>query len=145
MLLEEIASFARSLQKQQRGLEIGQLISLIRKQLMMSQRALAEKSAVPQSTISKIESGDLRPNVSTLDKISNALNYDLLITVVPRAGFEEIRRRQAVAKAKERVEYLQGTMSLEKQKVDKKFLEEMIEEETQRLLHSRGFDLWAKG
>ncbi|MGA8163489.1 MAG: hypothetical protein WB791_00500 [Waddliaceae bacterium] len=48
LLLEKIANSAQALQQQQRGLGIGQLISLIRGQLRMSQRALAKRAKVPQ-------------------------------------------------------------------------------------------------
>ena len=50
LLLEEIASSAYNLRQKQRGLEIGKLITLIRSQLSMSQRALAKRTKVPQST-----------------------------------------------------------------------------------------------
>jgi len=145
LLLEQIVDAGRTLLQNQRGLGIGQLIALIRKQLTMSQRALAKRSGVPQSTISKIESEYLQPNVSTLHKILSSLGCNLLITAVPRISFEEIRQRQATTKAKKRVEYLQGTMSLEKQTPNKNLLKEMIAEETKKLLESSSPDLWGTG
>ena len=142
LLLEKIGNSARVVQQQQRGLEIGQLIALIRVQLGMSQRALAGRAAIPQSTISNIESGRLQPNVSTLHKILNALECDLLITAVPRDNLETIRKNQAMAKAKRKIQYLQGTMSLEMQEPDQKLLEELIHEEIKNLLESSGPQLW---
>ncbi len=142
LLLEEIANSAQVLLQQQRGLEIGQLIALIRGQLSMSQRALARRAKVPQSTISKIESGRLQPNVSTLQKILNSMECDLLLTAVPREGLETIRRNQAMAKAKRKIQYLRGTMSLEKQEPDQVLLRELIKEEMKDLLESMGPKLW---
>ena len=142
LLLEQIVGSAKDLLKHQRGLEIGQLIALFRGQLIMSQRALARRANVPQSTISKIESGRLKPNVSTLQKILSALECDLLISVIPREGIEVIRRNQAIAKAKRKIRYLQGTMSLEMQEPDQELLKELIHDEMKDLLESSGPELW---
>ncbi|MEX0961351.1 MAG: helix-turn-helix domain-containing protein [Simkaniaceae bacterium] len=141
-LLEGVASSGCDLRQKQRGLEIGQLIALIRSQLSMSQRALAKRAKVPQSTISNIESGRLQPNVSTLKKILNSMECDLLISVLPREEIEIIRRNQAEAKAKRSIQYLEGTMSLEAQKPDNGFLHELIKEKMKTLLDSSGPELW---
>lgn len=142
LLLEGIANSARALLQQQRGLEIGQLITLIRGQLRMSQRALARRAKIPQSTISKIESGRLQPNVSTLRKILNSVECDLLITAIPRESLETIQKNQAITKAKRKIQYLQGTMSLEKQEPDQEMLRELINDEIKDLLESSGTELW---
>ena len=142
LLLDRIANSAQDLLQQQRGLEIGQLIALIRGQLRMSQRALARRAKIPQSTISKIESGRLQPNVATLQKILNSIECDLLITAVPRESSETTRRNQAMAKARKKIQYIQGTMSLEKQEPNQELLKELIEEEIKDLLDSSGPKLW---
>jgi transcriptional regulator with XRE-family HTH domain len=142
LLLKQIAESACLLAEHQRGLSIGQLIALIRSQLAISQRAVAKRAGVPQATISKIESGRQEPTISTLNKILDALRCDLLITAVPRTSLDEIRLAQAKKKAKEKIEYLKGTMSLEKQIPNQIFLEEMIEEEVKRLLDSSSSELW---
>lgn len=142
LLLEKIANSAQDLLQQQRGLEIGQLIAIIRGQLSMSQRALARRAKIPQSTISKIESGHLQPNVTTLQKILNSMECDLLITAVPRESPETTRRNQAMAKARRVIQYLQGTMSLEKQEPNQELLKELIEEKVKDLLGSSGAKLW---
>jgi len=142
LLLEKIAKSAHVLQQQQRGLEIGQLISLIRNQLGMSQRALAKRANVPQSTVSKIESGTLKPNVATLQKILNSVDCDLLITAVQRNSPEKIRKNQALKKATKKVFYLRGTMSLEKQEPDQELLKELIDEEVKNLLDTTTSKLW---
>lgn len=142
LLLKKITNSAQALQHQQRGLEIGQLISLIRSQLRMSQRALAKRAKVPQSTVSKIESGILKPNVATLQKILNSMDCDLLITAVQRNNPETSRKNQALKKARKKILYLQGTMSLEKQEPNQELLKELIDEEVENLLSSTGSKLW---
>jgi transcriptional regulator with XRE-family HTH domain len=142
LFLEEIFSYVKNLNKVQKGISIGLLLSLIRKQLGMSQKFLAQRAKVPQSTISRIESSFLEPNIATLRKIFDSLFCDLLITACPKESLEIIRQKQARIKAEKKIRYLQGTMSLEKQNPDHKLLIELIEEEERRLLTSPGFKLW---
>lgn len=142
LLLDNIVKSAHDLQQQQRGLEIGQLIALIRGQLGMSQRALAKRAKIPQSTVSKVESGALKPNVATLQKILNSIDCDLLITPVQRNNPDETRKKQALKKARKKVQYLRGTMSLEKQEPNQELLKELIDEEVKNLLDSMTSKLW---
>jgi len=142
LFLEEAARLARDLRQRQRGLQICQLIALMRNQLGMSQRVLARRAKVPQSTISNVESGRLQPNVSTLKKILSSMECDLLISAIPREKLETIRRSQAEAKAKKSIQYLEGTMSLEDQRPDQGLLHELVEEKTKNLLDSFGPELW---
>lgn len=142
LLLDEISIAAKSLLNCQRGLEIGPLIHLIRNQLRMSQSVLSRRAKLPQATISRIESGRLQPNISTLRKIMDALACDLLISAVPRLDLEIVKKNQAKAKAEKKIRYLRGTMSLEKQEPDRKFLNELIEDEVKDLLEKSGSKLW---
>ena len=142
LLLEEIFESSKALKKAQRGISIGEIISLIRSQLRMSQRVLAKKANVPQSTISRIESNSFEPNVITLRKITDALECDLLITISPCEEIGLMRIKQASIKASKKIQYLQGTMSLEDQEPDQKILNELIEDETKSLLDSSSSELW---
>ncbi|HRW58564.1 MAG TPA: helix-turn-helix domain-containing protein [Chlamydiales bacterium] len=142
LFLEESVELSRRLQKQLHGLLIGELISLMRHQLGMSQRVLARRANVPQSTISNIESGRLQSNFSIIQRILNAMECDLLISVVPREKLENIRKKQAEIKAGKMIRYLEGTMSLEEQNPDKSLMNELFEEKVNRLLDSYGPELW---
>ena len=142
LLLMDIFISTRKLQKTQGEIQIGQLIFLIRQQLTMSQHFLAKKAKVPQSTISRIEAGRLRPNLRTLDKIFNALFCRLLISAVPYEDLQIVRQKQARKKAEQKVNYLLGTMALEKQKPDPRFARELIEEEEKKLLQANSKKLW---
>ena len=57
----------------------------------LSQRALAEKSGIPQSSIARIEAGTVDPRVGTLDRLLSACGFDL--EVEPRLG-EGVDRSQ---------------------------------------------------
>ncbi|OGN61262.1 MAG: hypothetical protein A3F40_02915 [Chlamydiae bacterium RIFCSPHIGHO2_12_FULL_27_8] len=140
LLLFEIFKITKNLQKIQLGISFGKLILLIRNQLRMSQRALAKRSKVYQSTISRIESGALNPNTDTLIKLFEALFCNLVISACPNEDFEKIKIKQAYRQAEKKVKYLLGTMALEEQKPDADFIREQIEEEKNKLLYSK--DLW---
>jgi len=142
LFLEGIFLTGKALQKKLRGLSAGQLIPLIRKQLQMSQRTLAKRAAMQQSSIARIESGRLDPNISTLKKIADAMGCDLIITIVPRSDLETMRENQAKTKAEQKIRYLHGTMSLEKQAPNQKLLKELLDEEVKNLLDSSGSALW---
>lgn len=60
-------------------------ISLIRARVAakMTQKELSERSGINQSNISRIENGDISPNVSTLKKLAEALGTTLKIEFIP--------------------------------------------------------------
>lgn len=142
LFLEEIFLAGKALQKTFRGLSVGQLIPLIRRQLRMSQRTLAARASIQQSSIVRIESECSDPKVSTLKKIVAAMGCDLVIAIVPRTDLDAIRENQAKLKAEQKISYLHGTMSLEKQAPNQKLLKELFDEEVKNLLNSSGSELW---
>lgn len=142
IFLEGIFLTGKASQKKLRGLSVGQLIPLIRRQLGMSQRILAARAAMQQSSIARIESGHLDPKISTLKKIVGAMACDLVITIAPRNDLETTRENQAKIKAEQKIRYLHGTMSLEKQSPNQKLLKELFDEEVKNLLDSSGSALW---
>ncbi len=130
------------LQKKLQGLSVGQLIPLIRRQLGMSQRILAARAGIQQSSVARIESEHFDTNISTLKKIVEAMECDLVVTIVPRTDLKTIRESQAKLKAEQKIRYLHGTMSLEKQAPNQKLLKELHDEEVKNLLDSLGSALW---
>ena len=142
LLLQEIFRTGTILLKRQRGLSIGELMTLIRRQLGMSQRILAKRSKIPQATISKIESDKIHPQTSTLKRILAAMECNLLITAVPTTDLETARKNQARRMAEQKIRYLHGTMSLEKQAPNQKLLKELFDDEMKKLLDGKSSELW---
>jgi transcriptional regulator with XRE-family HTH domain len=70
-------------------LSFGQYIEQLRITRNMSQRKLAEKADLTNSTISRIEANLVKPDHATLEKLSNALEIEksLLLT---KCGYSEI-------------------------------------------------------
>lgn len=142
LLIEEIMQTAQKTRVAVRGLTIGALIKSIRVQLGMSQKALAKRANVPQSTISRIEQEERDANLSTLNKILSAISCDLVIVPLLQNSIDAIRHKQARKMAEKQVRYLKGTMNLEDQQRDSKFIGELIKQEEERLLQGPNFKLW---
>lgn len=142
LILEEIVDAAHKLKISSRGLSLGKMIAMLRNQLGMSQKILARRAKVPQSTISRIEGSKREPNLSTIEKILKALSCEIVIVPLLMEPIDLIRRKQARRVAENNVLYLRGTMSLEKQDPDKKLIQELIKEEEENLLRSPGNKLW---
>ena len=142
LLIEEIMQAAQKTRVAVRGLTIGALIKSIRVQLGMSQKALAKRAGVPQSTISRIEQEERDANLSTLNKILGAISCDLVIVPLLQDSVDTIRRKQARKMAEKQVRYLKGTMNLEDQQPDSRFIAELIKQEEERLMQGPNSKLW---
>ena len=142
ILIEEVMQAAEKMGGLTRGLAIGGLIKLIRTQLGMSQKILAKRAGVPQSTIARIEKGARDPNLLSLRKVLSAMSCDLLLVPMLQAPIDTIRRRQAKKMAEKRIGYLKGTMSLEEQRPDSRMINELLAQEENRLLHKSTTELW---
>ncbi len=142
LLVEEIMDAALSLRSSTRGLSIGSLIKLIRTQIGLSQIALAKRAHVPQSTISRIEKGQRDIGLNTLQKILSAMKCELVIVPLLIESIDSIRRKQARKMAEKRIDYLKGTMNLEEQEPDPRFIKELLLQEEIRLLQGPNSKLW---
>lgn len=141
LLIEEVRHAALETRVAVRGLSFGALLKHIRLQLGMSQKALAKRAGVPQSTISRIEK-EKDANLSTLNKISEAISCDLVIVPLLQDSIDTIRRQQARKMAEKHVRYLKGTMNLEDQQPDSRFMAELIKQEEESLLQGPNSKLW---
>ncbi len=142
IFINGVSKNAANLQEITRGLEIGDFIKIIRKQLKMSQSSLAQRAGVPQSTISRIEKGSKNTTQLMLLKILEALSCDLIIAPRLKEPIDTIRDKQAKKMAKKRTRYLQGTMNLEQQEPNKLLLKKLTEQTENELLQGNGTSLW---
>jgi transcriptional regulator with XRE-family HTH domain len=71
------------------GSYIVEALKSAREAKQLSQRALSAKAGVPQSHISKIESGAVDPQVSTLVELARLLNLEVML--VPRSLVPAVR------------------------------------------------------
>lgn len=73
----------------------------------MSQRALAERAGVPQSTIGRIEAGATVPRAGTLRRLLRSCGYDLEVVPVLGEGIDRSQIRERLSRTpRERLEDL---------------------------------------
>ena len=56
---------------------VGKRISVLRKQLKLTQAALASTAGMEESALQRIEAGRTNPTIKTLYKVAIALNVDI--------------------------------------------------------------------
>ena len=64
---------------------VGELIKA-RKAMGMSQKELAQRCGLPQSTVGRIEAGLVSPNMLTLAKIAEVLQMEIAVRPKERRG-----------------------------------------------------------
>jgi uncharacterized protein len=64
-----------------------------RREVKLSQRALALVAGVPQPTVARIESGAVTPRVDTLDRLLAACGRTLMAGPMPGAGVDRTQMR----------------------------------------------------
>ncbi len=141
LMLEEVALIAKEAQKVSRGLSMGEFIKMIRQQLGMTQSILAKRARIPQATLSNMERGKTTSN-SVLNKVLNALFCDFLVLPILREPIDVIKKKQARTIAEKHIQYLKGTMNLEKQQPNAKLMNELLKVEEEALLKGPGKKLW---
>jgi transcriptional regulator with XRE-family HTH domain len=68
-----------------------------RRRAGLSQRELAERSGLPQSTVGRIETGAIDPRVSTLDRLLRACEFDLEVEPLLGIGVDRSQIREMLA------------------------------------------------
>ena len=123
-------------------LRIGDKIRSIRIQLWMPIECLAVRSKIDVETLAQIESGKKQPDLDQLIRIADALFLDLIFELSPNKPFHDILKAQARKKATKIIRYAQGTMSLEAQEPSEKYIEQLLNEETEKLLFEENQLIW---
>ncbi len=90
-------------------------IKMIREVLGMTQEQLAQKVDRTPRSIRTIENGEAFPRITTLQKIADALNAELNISLIPKKAFPGFLIEKTNQKAKEFMELDNTDSSFEKQ------------------------------
>lgn len=114
-----------------------------RRELGISQAALANRSGVSLPTVHRILSGHgSAMSVENILAIAQVLGMDL--EAVPRVDAGTILEQQARKKAERLVRMVQGTSALEAQGVSSRHLGQMVKKTVQELLAGSRRRLWAE-
>jgi len=119
-------------------------IKLLRETLGMTQEQLGKKVNRSLRSIQQIESGEAKPKISTLNKIAEALNAELKITLIPRKNIIEFLNEKATKKAEQLVKLTETSSALEIQSPSKKEKEARIDELRREILEKKRYSLWSQ-
>lgn len=72
----------RGYEKAGRAIRLAMEIRALREARGLSQRQLAERVGTTQSAIARLEGGNVSPSLPTLDKIAEALDAELTVSLV---------------------------------------------------------------
>jgi predicted transcriptional regulator len=87
-------------------METAELVAIARRLSRLSQRDLAGRAGVPQSTVARIESRAIEPRTSTFDRILSSMGYEVQLERRPKGDVDRslIRRFLRLSPA-QRIEY----------------------------------------
>lgn len=120
----------------------GGTLRLLRRRLQMTQAQLARRAGMSQSYIARIESGAVQPGAEVLTRVFEALGCLPALVPIPIEPLDQVVDRRARRLAESRVRYMAGTMALEEQRPDLATLEELIEEEAERIKRTGSTAIW---
>ncbi len=114
-----------------------------RRELGLSQSALADRSGVSLPTVQRILSGH-SPAASFDNTLAIADVLGMQLDAVPMIPAHELLKKQALKKAERLVRMVQGTSALEAQGVSARHIGQMIKKTVQELLAGSRRRLWAE-
>jgi transcriptional regulator with XRE-family HTH domain len=117
-------------------------IKLLRETLGMTQDQLAKLVNRSLRSIQQIESGDAMPKISTLYKISNALNSELKITLIPRQNIIDFLDKKAAKRAAQLVSLSRTSSALEIQSPSDEEIKLQVESLKREILDKKRDRLW---
>jgi transcriptional regulator with XRE-family HTH domain len=74
----------------------GSILRELRRRNGLSQRALAEVSAVPQPTLSEVEAGRREPSISLLSRIAESVGSTLEVRLIPLDRFSAVATAKTI-------------------------------------------------
>ena len=121
-------------------------LKTVRTALGISGPQLAKRLGVSKAQVSKTEKGELAGSVTlrTMQNTAEAMNCRFVYAVIPEAEVEQVIRRQAIKKAKERVKAASTQMALEAQALDKSRLDAEVERIAAEIIDKMPSDLWSE-
>lgn len=75
-------------------MDVGRTLREARQAAHLTQRQLASRAGVPQSTVARIERGQMMPRVDTFDRLLRAAELRVAVQPVPGAGVDRAQMRR---------------------------------------------------
>ena len=111
----------------------------------MSLANVAERLGVTRAMVGQYENAEQDSSIklSTLERVADVYDCDVIYAIVPRTSLAELRRRRAEKVARERVEAVQRSMELEDQGVSEEEIERRVRSIAESLLEGSPRKLWS--
>ena len=119
-------------------------IRSIREALGMSGRQLAERLGVSKQSVSRLEQDEIVGSITikTLRNVAEKLDCVFVYGFVPKTSLENTVRARAEKISRERMDRVNQTMALEKQRIREENLESLIMEDVERMMDEMPRNLW---
>jgi len=124
--------------------EFKEQIKLLRTTLGMTQEQLGKLVNRSIRSIQQIENGEAKPKISTLHKIADALNTELVISLVPRQNLLECLDEKAKKKAEQLINLSESSAALEIQIPSKEEKKAQIKKLKNEILNKKRDSLWTQ-
>lgn len=123
-------------------ISIGQQIYMLRFALGMTQGQLAKRMGTSQRAIVRLEKEGGDCQVSTLKRLAESVNCELLIRFVPKIDIEKFLHEKARQKAESLVTMSAASANIEIQKPSKNTIGLEIRRLIEEILHKKRSSLW---
>ena len=119
-------------------------IRSVREALGMSGRQLAERLGVSKQSVSRLEQDEIVGSITikTMRNVAEKLDCIFVYGFVPNTSLEDTVRMRAEKISRERIDRVDQTMSLEKQRIRDENLESLISEDVERMMDEMPRSLW---
>jgi len=117
-------------------------MSRLREALGLTQAQLAKRISSTQTVVFNLEKETVDPRWSTLQRVAEGLNCELLLRLVPRENIEKQVRDRALGKARKIVGMSLASANLEMQGPSEKTREEEVKRIAERLMSEKRSRLW---
>ncbi|MDX1385942.1 MAG: helix-turn-helix domain-containing protein [bacterium] len=123
-------------------LPIGKQLIMLRNALGFTQSQVGRRIRTNQRNVLRLEKEGVDPRLSTLKKLAEALECELLIRLVPKKDIEKLLREKAQEKAKKLVEMSASSAGLELQKPSQETIQFEIDRLSEEILKNKRSSLW---
>lgn len=117
-------------------------VRLIRQTLGMTQSQLGARTGMCQSAVAKIENEKTDVQLSTLEKIAQALECEVVVRLVPKKEIAQLLDEKSEDVARKLLSISAANAAVELQKPDDKYIELHIQEKKEDILKHHRSKLW---
>jgi len=119
-------------------------VKAIRSSLGMSGRQLANRLSVTKQSISRIEQDEISGAITlkTLRKVAAGLDCVFVYGFVPKTSLGEAVRVKSEKVARERLQRINHTMTIENQDIKEENVEKLINEDVKKMVENVPRNLW---